>query len=68
MRSDAYIRVTCDCCGDEVEVGLEAIACNGWDERNVNAHLRRLEWTTGGDDKDYCDECSRLRAEEMENQ
>jgi hypothetical protein len=61
MRSDAYIRVTCDCCGDEVEVGLTAIACRGWDARNVGAHMKRLGWTTG--DEDYCDECSRQRAD-----
>lgn len=67
MRSDAYIRVICDGCDDEVEVGLTALAGGGWDERNVDAHLKRFGWTTDGDE-DYCDECSKQRVENEEAQ
>lgn len=45
MINDAYVRVTCDKCQEiEDEIQLEAIACHGWDERNVDAALKRLGW------------------------
>ena len=53
MRSDAYIRVTCDKCGNEEEVELTALARNSYDERDVDAKLKRLGWCVT-DAGDYC--------------
>lgn len=57
MRSDAYITVTCDECGDvHEEIQICAIAGGGWDERNVDAHLRDLGWFLEGGN-DICPDC-----------
>lgn len=56
-RSDAYIKVECDKCHDEIEVELTSLARGGWDERRVDAALKREGWTTDGE-KDYCEGCS----------
>ena len=56
MRSDAYITVTCDGCGDEIQIQLTATA-RGYDERGVNGELEIAGWTTV-DGNDYCEECA----------
>jgi len=58
MISDAYVEVTCDKCHVIEVVQLTAIACQGWDERDVVGHLRRLGWTVNGNSH-YCSECPR---------
>jgi hypothetical protein len=60
MIWDAYVRVECDGCHDSVEVCLTAIACRGWDERNVKGHLESIGWLVDGDDT-YCEECGKTR-------
>jgi len=59
MLSDAYVEVSCDGChAVEVVVTLTAIACNGWDERNVASYLKSIGWSVDGDEH-YCDECTK---------
>jgi len=60
--SDAYVEVTCDGCHAIEVVQLTAIACRGWDERNVAAHLKSIGWTVEGD-LHYCDECRPRRSQ-----
>lgn len=55
MRSDAFITVTCDRCGDEEDVQLTAIARGGYDERYVDSQLRQLGWRI--DSEDICPDC-----------
>ena len=55
-RSYAYINVMCDKCQYLEEVELTAIACNGWDERNVKAVLRNRGWLVE-DDQEICESC-----------
>jgi hypothetical protein len=62
MISDAYVEVTCDGCNTVEIVQLTAIACRGWDERNVPAHLENIGWSIEGD-KTYCDECTNARSQ-----
>lgn len=60
MRSDAYIRVSCDKCEDpdmDEEVELTALACGGYDERNVDASLKRNGWKKDGE-RDICPNCA----------
>lgn len=54
--SDAYIRVMCDKCKYEEEMELTAIACNGWDARNLDGELMSWGWKTRGDEH-ICDSC-----------
>lgn len=42
--SDALVRVFCDKCNCETEVTLTSIAGHCWDERNVDAELKRDGW------------------------
>ncbi len=63
MRSDAYIRVTCDRCvasGDkkpsEIEIALTVIARRGYDEREVDRDLEDAGWRVI-DGEDICDWC-----------
>lgn len=56
MRSDAFITVSCDKCGDGKNYELCAIACNGWDERGIDKALKRDGWITDGD-QDICESC-----------
>lgn len=59
-RSDAYIVVSCDKCKDEEAdetVELCSLAGGGWDERDVDAVLRRRRWTKKGGG-DICPECT----------
>lgn len=62
-RTDAFIFVACDRCGQMVEVQCTALAGGAWDERNVDAELRRMGWDTV--DGDLCETCSE-RPEEDE--
>lgn len=58
MRSDAFIRVTCDnCTSYHTEVQLTALSRNEWDERYVAAALKREGWTIQ-DGKELCENCS----------
>jgi len=57
-RSDAMITVTCDRCGEEMQVDLCATARGGYDERNVDRELEFHGWVIH-DDQDICDECVR---------
>lgn len=56
-RTDAYIKVSCDKCGQETEADLCALAGRGWDDRYVDAELRRDGWVI---DKasDVCADCA----------
>jgi len=54
--SDAYIEVTCDGCHAIEVIQLTAIACHGWDERNVPNYMKRRDWTVNGDEH-FCEEC-----------
>ncbi len=57
MRSDAFITVTCDKCGEGETVELCACARNSWDERYVNSHLKGRGWFLDGE-SDLCETCS----------
>lgn len=57
MRSDAFILVTCDGCGGEIEIQLVATARGGYDDRNVDGELADQGWSTSGN-MDFCDECT----------
>lgn len=64
-RSGAFVRVECDFCEgitDEIELTLLAQK-NAWDERNVDAALKRKGWEKSGD-LDICDLCVERREEE----
>ena len=58
MRSDAYIRVSCDVknCDESEEIQLTATAGGGYDERDVDDRLRRAEWKKDGE-RDICPGC-----------
>ncbi len=56
MRFDAQIEVMCPECGESEIVPLTATACRGWDERDVDAHLRALGWESDGDEQ-LCPDC-----------
>lgn len=58
MRSDAYIKVTCDRCEAEEEISLTATAQRGYDERNVDGELKQLGWTVNDMGDDLCPECT----------
>lgn len=58
MRSDAYIRATCDNCGGEEEIELTKLARRGeWDERSVDSYLDTYGWITEGDSDYCCEDC-----------
>ena len=59
MISDAYVRVTCDECGDETEVELTALAGRGqYDMRYVINTLIRDGWQAEkGSDRTICEGC-----------
>lgn len=60
MRSDAYINVTCDHCGDAEEVMLTALAGGGYDDRYVDSQLEEWGWVIS-EEGDYCsDECAEV--------
>ena len=55
--SDAYVMITCDRCGQEEPYELTALACKGWDARNLtDAFLSRRGWVVKGD-QHFCDTC-----------
>jgi hypothetical protein len=56
-KSDAYVLVRCDTCGEFEEIELTAIAGGGWDERNVAAGVARLGWRDEGDNIHTCNIC-----------
>ena len=56
MKTDAFLTVTCDRCGCAEDIQLTATA-HGWDDRNVDEELEKMNWTTV-DDQDFCDKCS----------
>ena len=66
MRSDAYITVTCDGCGEETEIQLTKTA-RGYDERGVNSELENDGWTTV-DGKDYRAACSYVREDVLDSE
>jgi len=55
MKTDAFLTVTCDRCGDSEDIQLTATA-HGWDDRYVNDELEKMGWITV-DDQDFCPEC-----------
>lgn len=61
-RSDAFVTVTCDRCGEEARVQLTATARGGYDERHVDANLLRWGWVTETGE-DVCEECVRKALE-----
>jgi hypothetical protein len=63
-RTDAYVRVTCDECGEEDEIELWPLARRGnWDERGVDAQLEAWGWVKDGE-KDICEICVQEREEQ----
>jgi hypothetical protein len=58
-RSEPTITVTCDECGDEVQVGLTALGRRAYDERIVDQHLEGQGWGKPSDDDslDLCSDC-----------
>lgn len=57
MKSDVFVDVTCDVCKDSEKVKLTSLAGRGcWDERNVDAELKRDGWSVDGD-KHKCVSC-----------
>lgn len=56
MRGEPTIIVTCDECGDDVEMGMTALARGSYDERNLNASILNMGWEIRGD-KDICSDC-----------
>lgn len=60
-KSEPEITVTCNgYCGDATVVGLTALARGAYDERHVDAELKRRGWVSDGD-KDYCGGCAEER-------
>jgi hypothetical protein len=60
-RSDPQIQVTCNGnCGDIITVGMTPLARGAFDERNVNANLKRDGWISTGEN-DYCPTCASER-------
>ena len=58
-RSDPEITVECSGnCGDSIMVGLTALAQNSYDERHVDAQLKREGWVSSGND-DFCPSCAK---------
>jgi len=62
MRTDAYIEVTCDNCGECIQVPLTAIARGGYDERYVDAELESMGWNV---DNDLCPDCKNLKVKDV---
>lgn len=56
MRSDAYITVTCDKCGNADNIELCACVRNSWDERYVDRSLKDGGWVVR-DGQDICEMC-----------
>jgi hypothetical protein len=56
MRSDPMILVTCDGCGEQVDLILTATARGGYDERDVQSQLEQFGWLVT-DSGEYCEEC-----------
>lgn len=63
MRSDAFITVTCDKCNYNENIELCACVRNSWDERYVDAALKKGGWTKDGD-LDLCESCSEVEEDE----
>lgn len=57
-RTDASITVTCDGegCDMDIQLILAATAQRSWDERHVDAELRREGWVVANG-RDYCPDC-----------
>lgn len=57
-RTDAFIYVSCDGRGCDIqeEVQLTALAGGSWDERNVEQELGRQGWVFV-DGKEFCEQC-----------
>jgi len=62
MRSDAYIDVTCDNCGECTQVPLTATASGGGTGFYVDAKLESIGWNT---DNDLCPACKELKVEDV---
>ena len=56
MRSNAYITVMCDNCGEYEEVPLTPIARGGYDGRGVDDWLTRRGWRVDAGE-DICESC-----------
>jgi len=63
MRSNAYIIVTCDNCGEYIEVFLTPIARSGYDDRGVDTWLVAQGWRVD-DGEDICESCVEEEEEE----
>ena len=65
MRSEPSIVVECEQCSATIEIGLTTTA-RGYDERNVNADIKRQEWITEEDEFDFCsEECRQIYHEKF---
>ena len=59
MKGHPIILVTCDECGEEIEIELTAIARKGYDERYVDHDLEHQGWICDGF-HDFCStECEK---------
>ncbi len=69
MISDAYVHVSCDRegCGYTDEYQLCAIACNGYDLRNLDGELEQDGWVVDGEDH-TCPECAGDDDEELDDE
>lgn len=65
--SSPIITVECDECGCTDELYL-TITARGWDDRDLEDQLKRLEYTVDGDDyygdNHYCVDCARAKKKE----
>ena len=52
-RSDAYITVECDWCGETDEISLIATARGDYSDREVENRLYKRGWKKDGD-QDFC--------------
>jgi hypothetical protein len=56
MRSEGYIRVTCDTCSIEIEIELIGTVY-GYTDNHLTTDLYIAGWTTTLDGQDICPDC-----------
>lgn len=60
MKTDPIVPILCNSCKDVIEAPLTPLAGNCFDERGVDAELRRSGWIVVDDDTHYCcEDCER---------
>jgi len=60
MVNDPQVMVTCDKCNYEDRYNMTSVAQRSWDNRNLEAQLKRYGWTlpNGINGETICAECS----------